>query len=130
MTGESSPSSLSSVCLYMRSSPPYMKSGYAIIPTGCSPLHVALHPHLVRKVPHQHPHHPQTGNSPTNPYSPVLRVLGHLEDVETYVDKANVSSQLQKVHNLHVLIKALKPFPPYVVLKDHVGVVHLPLLAL
>ena len=31
------------------------------------PLHVALHPHLVRKVPHQHPHHPQTGNSPTNP---------------------------------------------------------------
>ena len=43
------------------------------------------------------------------PYSPVLRVLGHLEDVETYVDKANVSSQLHKVHNLHVLIKALKP---------------------
>ena len=43
------------------------------------------------------------------PYSPVLRVLGHLENVETNVDKANVSSQLQKVHNLHVLIKALKP---------------------
>ena len=43
------------------------------------------------------------------PYSPVFRMLGHLEDVETYVDKANVSSQLQKVHNLHVLIKALKP---------------------
>ena len=43
------------------------------------------------------------------PYSPVFRMLGHLEDVETNVDKANVSSQLHKVHNLHVLIKALKP---------------------
>ena len=43
------------------------------------------------------------------PDSSIFGVLGHLEDVETYIDKANVSSQLQKVHNLHVLIKALKP---------------------
>ena len=43
------------------------------------------------------------------PDSSVFRVLGHLEDVETNVDKANVSCQLQKVHNFHVLIKALEP---------------------
>ena len=43
------------------------------------------------------------------PYSPVLRVLGHLENVKSYVDKANMSGQLQKVHYLHVLVKALKP---------------------
>ena len=60
-----------------------MKSGYSVIPAGCSPasinfwqrfltrqdlpVHVALHPHLVREVPHQHPHHPQTSNSPADP---------------------------------------------------------------
>ena len=43
------------------------------------------------------------------PYRPVLRVLGHLENVKSYVDKANMSGQLQKVHYLHVLVKALKP---------------------
>ena len=37
------------------------------------PLHVALHPHLVREVPHQHPHHPQTSNSPTNPVKSIAR---------------------------------------------------------
>ena len=36
------------------------------------PLHVALHPHLVREVPHQHHHHPQTGNSPTNPVKSIV----------------------------------------------------------
>ena len=92
----------------------------------CLPFHVALHPHLVREIPHQHPHHPKTSNSPTNPEqsiarlryvmlggmepdSPVLWMFGHLENVESNIDKSNVSSQLQKVHNLHVLVQTLKP---------------------
>ena len=36
-------------------------------------------------------------------------MFGHLENVESNIDKADVSSQLQKVHYLHVLVKALKP---------------------
>ena len=43
------------------------------------------------------------------PDSPVLRMFGHLENVESNIDKSNVSRQLQKVHYLHVLVKALKP---------------------
>ena len=66
--------------------------------------------------------------------------------MESNVDKAYVGGQLQKIYNLHVLIEALEPvqdyqvtsgscaegspFPSNVVLEDHVGVVHLPLLAL
>ena len=43
------------------------------------------------------------------PDSPVLRMFGHLKDVESNIDKANVSGQLQKVHYLHVLVQTLKP---------------------
>ena len=43
------------------------------------------------------------------PDSSLLRMFGHLENVESNIDKADVSSQLHKVHYLHVLVKALKP---------------------
>ena len=43
------------------------------------------------------------------PDGSVLRMLGHVQDVETNVDEADVSGQLQKIHYLHVLIQALKP---------------------
>ena len=73
------------------------------------PVHISPQPHFVREVPHQHPHHPKTRNPPTNPLKvrsksemsisirpdgPVLRVFGHLENVESNVHKANVCSQL------------------------------------
>ena len=60
-----------------------VKCGYTVVPAGCCPvemrtwllwkkdnlrpLHVPLHPHLVREVSDEHPYHPQASNSPPDP---------------------------------------------------------------
>ena len=154
-----------------------MESGYSIIPAGggpkelvnmskangifSPPVHISPQPHFVREVPHQHPHHPKTRNSPTNPLKSEVKVW-NVHQHQTWwsrpqgawsswecgiehrrsecgqsASKGSQSSctgpspQTCEVANtIDCKIRIVVPFPPYVVLKNHVVVVHIPLLAL